>query len=246
VARPDEVVDTALGGLFYLLNVALRLGLYGDFTSPEEPGIALDVWDFMTLLGAPLLGEPLPADPVWGLLARLARRRDSRHPGHHFDPPAWRVPAEWLEPLPTTGPWAWSSARARLRLDHPGGFPVLDVARTPESARAQLDRECREAGLAPEVLVRRSLPRLPARPLRRWVVALARYLRARLASALGEPAEVAVELLLRHQARVFVTPVHVDVALSLQALPIEIRLAGLDRDPGWIPAAGRIVAFHFD
>jgi hypothetical protein len=247
VPRPDEVVDTTLGGLFYLLNIALYLGLYGDFTSPKEPGIALDVWDFLVLLGKELLGRPHPADPVWGLLARLARRRGSQPPGRSFaPPPVWRVPAEWLEPIPATGAWAWSAASGRLRLDHPGGFPVLDVARTHESARAQLDRECREAGLAPGVLVRRSVPRLPARPLRRWVVALARYLRARLASALGEPAEVAVELLLRHRARVFVTPVHVDIALSLEALPIEIRLAGLDRDPGWIPATGRIVAFHFD
>ena len=33
--------------------------------------------------------------------------------------------------------------------------------------------------------------------------------------------------------------------LSLAALPIAIRLAGLDRDPGWIPAAGHAVAFRF-
>jgi len=35
------------------------------------------------------------------------------------------------------------------------------------------------------------------------------------------------------------------VRLSLTELPLEIRLAGLDRDPGWIPAAGRFLAFHF-
>ena len=39
---------------------------------------------------------------------------------------------------------------------------------------------------------------------------------------------------------------HVDVYYSLQTYPTEIRLAGLDRDPGWIPAAGRYVAYHFD
>ena len=32
---------------------------------------------------------------------------------------------------------------------------------------------------------------------------------------------------------------------GLRELPIEVRLSGLDRDPGWVPAAGRFVAFHF-
>ena len=36
-----------------------------------------------------------------------------------------------------------------------------------------------------------------------------------------------------------------DLTLSLADLPIELRLAGLDRDPGWVPAAGRYIAFHF-
>jgi hypothetical protein len=44
---------------------------------------------------------------------------------------------------------------------------------------------------------------------------------------------------------VHISPSHVDVVLSLAELPVEIRLAGLDRDPGWIPAAGRYLAFHF-
>jgi hypothetical protein len=46
--------------------------------------------------------------------------------------------------------------------------------------------------------------------------------------------------------RVTTTPAHLDVHFSLAAHPIDIRMAGLDRDPGWIPAAGRHVAFHFD
>jgi hypothetical protein len=28
-------------------------------------------------------------------------------------------------------------------------------------------------------------------------------------------------------------------------LPLQIRFAGLDRDPGWVPAAGRFITFHF-
>src|SRR3712207_7928989 len=47
-------------------------------------------------------------------------------------------------------------------------------------------------------------------------------------------------------ARVVVTASHVDVHFRLSGLPIEIRLSGLDRDPGWVPAAGRFVAFHYE
>ena len=45
--------------------------------------------------------------------------------------------------------------------------------------------------------------------------------------------------------RVVVTATHVDVLLSLQHVDLTARLAGLDRDPGWVPALGRIVLFHF-
>jgi hypothetical protein len=70
---------------------------------------------------------------------------------------------------------------------------------------------------------------------------------ARLALALGEersadiPARVCF-----HQAEIVVTAVHVHVHLALSDLPLAIRIAGLDRDPGWIPAAGRAIAFHFE
>ena len=72
------------------------------------------------------------------------------------------------------------------------------------------------------------------------------YVRARLQRALGlADADELGAPLCAHQARVYVTATHLDVALALEALPIAIRLAGLDRDPGWVPAAGRYIAFHF-
>jgi hypothetical protein len=72
------------------------------------------------------------------------------------------------------------------------------------------------------------------------------YVRARLVRALGleSPAESGQLLCARH-ARVFVTAARLDVYLALAELPIAVRLAGLDRDPGWVPAAGRFLAFHF-
>jgi hypothetical protein len=52
--------------------------------------------------------------------------------------------------------------------------------------------------------------------------------------------------LLRWPGRVVLSPTRLDVSFDLATHPLAIRAAGLDRDPGWIPAAGRSVAFHFE
>jgi hypothetical protein len=44
---------------------------------------------------------------------------------------------------------------------------------------------------------------------------------------------------------VLVTGTHVDAVLRLQDIDLAVRVAGLDRDPGWAPQLGRIVLFHF-
>jgi hypothetical protein len=52
--------------------------------------------------------------------------------------------------------------------------------------------------------------------------------------------------LIRRRGRITRTPGHLDVSFPLERHPIEIRAARLDRNPGWIPAAGVHVGFHFD
>jgi hypothetical protein len=81
----------------------------------------------------------------------------------------------------------------------------------------------------------------------RWLDWISSYVRARLLIALGQTnEEETTRLLCEQRAKVFVTPTHLDVVFSLQDLPIEIRLSGLDRNPGWIPFAGKFVAFHYE
>jgi hypothetical protein len=182
-------IETDFGGLFYLVNLGLFIGLYGDFTTPRQPGIALPLWDFVALLGRELVGATLEGDPAWPLLAELAGRPSDQPPGKDFDPP------DSLKPFPETAP-----------------MPPEDLS----------PREC-------------------------WLFRLYAQARARLALALGldDPAELP-RVLCKHHARVFVTATRVDVVLSLDELPIAVRIAGLDRDPGWVPAAARTVAFHFE
>lgn len=47
-------------------------------------------------------------------------------------------------------------------------------------------------------------------------------------------------------AKVFVSTSHVDVVFPSDAANVAVRRAGLDRDPGWSPELGRVIAFHFE
>jgi len=184
LAEPFEgiEIETKFGGVFYLINLAIYLGFYGDFSTPAEPGIDLPIWDFLALTGNDLLGGALRDDPVWTLLATLSGRTGGEEPGQNFDPPV-------------------------------------------EKLGAALDRKSR---------------------LQTWLSQVMDQVRARLWLDLAlEPSADPGILLLRHQARVQTTATHLDVFLSLNELPVPIRIARLDRDPGWVPAAGRHIAFHF-
>lgn len=245
-------IETRFGGLFFLVNLALFLELYADFTAPAGTGVPLDLWDFVALVGRQLAGGRVRADPVWSLLARLAWRDEGVEPGEGFEPAdEWRVPAAWLKAFPPGDGWLWSDAGGRLRVSHPAGFLVIDVPRAAGDARRQLAREVRPyRDLAHGIRLRRDTKVCRARartPRGLWLERLTGYARARLARALGVgSARRLARLLCDRHARVFVSAARVDVVMRLAELPVEIRFAGLDRDPGWVPAAGRYVAFHFE
>ncbi|SRR5712691_67184 len=82
---------------------------------------------------------------------------------------------------------------------------------------------------------------------KRWLARMLPYLRHRLEQALdlADSADVA-KALLHRPAQVYPTPTRLDVQFALADLPVEVRFSGLDRDPGWVPAAGRDIRFHFD
>jgi len=233
--------DTGLGGLFYLINLALYLDLYGD-----EQNLPLPVWDFVTLVGRALLGEPPPPDPVWPLLAELSGRAESDPPGAGFLPSDdWRLRPGWLAALPGA-PLERARAQGRWRVVHPDGFLVLDLPETADvgdALRAYPGVEVTDAETPPAG--DRAVS--PAESgLERWLARLVPYVRARLRRALDATDVELPELLLTHEAHVHASETHLDVVLSLEKLPLAIRFAGLDRDPGWVAAAGRFVAFHFE
>jgi hypothetical protein len=243
-------VQTKFGGLFYLINLGLFLNLYGDFTTPLSPGLALSIWDFLALLGRRLCGDRVREDAVWALLAGLAGRREDEPPGHDFFPAdEWRLPPDWLAPFAGRRVWEWAAGGGRLRVRHPAGFLVLDVPlRADEGRGRQLADELRAYGGRFNFTLRRAKSEIVAGveggALERWLERLTPYVNTRLRGALGRGE--AARLVCEHEARVVVTETRLDVTFALARLPFEVRLSGLDRDPGWVPAAGRRVAFHYE
>ena len=249
-------IETQFGGIFYLLNVALALGLYGDFTQPRTPGIALSPWDWLALIGRAWFGRAFQRDAVWELLVKLSGRLIEQPPGRDFVPPdSWSVPPDWLLPWDKADRLRVFATRDRLQVWHEGGFVIIDIPRAIGLApRAQARTSCdqyeqlREARLVSVRALPSTLPNCYSRrrSLERWMQWLLLYLHARLRRALGDhtPSTLA-NLVCRHRARIDCSLTAVDVYLSLADLPLPVRIAGLDRDPGWIPAAGRTLAFHF-
>lgn len=258
----EASAETQYGGVLYLINLALSLGLYGDFSTPAEPGIELDIWDFVALVGRELAGEEIESDPLWPLLALLAGRENDGALGAGFTPEdEWRMPPDWLEPF-SDGSLSCTTRDGRLLVFHSDGFLVIDVPLRMNGAPTQLHRELKafhdfKFPVAPlpageDPFSEKGFKSLYSKPngsfaIKVWLSRLMPYVRARLRKALGlADTEDPSAVVCRHSARVLVTPTHVDVFLTLAELPIELRRAGLDRNPGWVPAAGRFIEIHFE
>ncbi len=231
--QDEEWVETQLGGVFYLVNLGLFLNLYGDFTTPEEPGIQLNIWDFVALLGRELIGAEIENDPVWLLLGRLAQREEDDLLGSDFDPEA--VSSFKFQVSSLESGEAVSSFKFQVSSLESGEADERPAATDVTATEGNFELETRNLKLE-------TTPALAA-----WIDQLMPHVRARLRRAFGlNEADDPGPLVCRHQAQVCLTPTHLDVFFALVELPIEIRLSGLDRNPGWVPAAGRFIAFHYE
>lgn len=260
-----QSIESQFAGIFYLLNVALSLGLYGDFTQPRHPGIALSPWDWLALIGRSWLGKAFEQDPVWRLLAELAGRSATQEPGGDFvAPDLWIVPDDWLKPwvkVHSLQPanvmhLKVSETRKRLQIWHDAGFMVMDMPRIhnlpPLTQASQAFAKSTVLSAATLVHIKKKphafRPAIAAAnpALKRWLQWTLLYLNARLIRALNDDSTHSVaHRVCCHAAKIYSTSTGLDVHFSLATLPIELRIAGLDRDPGWIPSAGRSISFHF-
>lgn len=67
-----------------------------------------------------------------------------------------------------------------------------------------------------------------------------------LAAQWLSPEELWHPSLIRAPAEFSYTPGHLDLYLDNSQVRLELRLAGLDFNPGWLPWLGTVVTFHFD
>ena len=243
---------SAYAGVWFLCNAFVAMGLYGDFSRPRDRLLALAPSRLLDRLALGWFGRAYGDDPLHRALLRDAT-----------DPPLprrWQVRPEWLEAFDDAQRPGGGGQRRRPTLWHPAGFPLAASRRAP--AMAQAAAAARRVGYQPErgragagrPSRRGSHPRgggatgerarrLPSRPEERWLACLALYLEARIQRATGDPALGLSSLAIPGQCRI--SPERVDVDMALEELPLPLRLAGLDRDPGWLPAEGRAIAFHF-
>jgi hypothetical protein len=222
----DAEFDSAFGGLLFLINAFVALGLYPDFTEPL--GRRLDpspLW-LVDRIGRWRFGARYRRDPLAGWIAGNAARGCL--------PRQWRAKEEWLAGFGAAPSRRLFVGRARTTLWHPAGFPLLDGP-TPGLARL-----ARRLGPRMRVGAGRPRSRLPSRGPDRWVACLALYLEARL-QLCGAGLS-----LLELPARVRVRDLDLHAGFRLDVHPIALRMAGLDRDPGWQPAEGRSIAFGFE
>ena len=243
----DVVIRSRYGGVFYLLNLGLYLGLYRDFSASSGEEIDLNIWDFVALLSYEFLGEDFKEDAAWNMLAQLAGRGDEKDFGHDFSAPdEWRVSPEWLKTFPTNKKWFWSKSEDRLIVRHSENFCVIDVP--SDGSENQLENELKiyseYFSEIEEVTAEEYLPKLNA--AQRWLKYLFEFAECRLLQALNlESRNDLNKVLFEKDATVAVSATHFEATFSLAELPLEVRFSGLDRNPGWIPAAGKYVEFHF-
>ena len=242
----EDSFQTRFGGVFYLLNLGLFLGLYRDFTESLEAEIDLNIWDFVALLALEFLGERIKRDEIWNFLIRVSGRENGHDFGREFNRfQDWRMPTAWLETFPKDREWLWAKQRKRLVIRHAAGFNVVDVSLGGDAEkRLKIESKIYDRYFAKiEGAKRAGFPQIkPKSRLKN----LTEFLEKRLFQALNvETREELNAVLFERQATVSVSTTHLEVTFGLADLPIEIRLAGIDRDPGWIPAAGKYVYFHF-
>lgn len=77
-----------------------------------------------------------------------------------------------------------------------------------------------------------------------WLATTLAQVHGYLAERLEQPDAISDYLLA--PATLYLTRTHVDLVFSLDQIRLDVRMAGLDQDPGWVPELARAIAFHYE
>ena len=270
-----ECFETALGGVLYLVTALGALEAGKAFDPRWQPAGLLGPWGVLDLVARALLGDAFEEhadDPLWRALAELrgeveppavaAVRSPRGSPLAAWDAlPAYRAPRSWSMTLESGDlDFRWAASRRRLWLWSRAGYLVASVPRRGRRPGGQAAEEAAAFLERADAVLRRGrladVPLAPTGAIARhdptqavgWAAAVAPALRRRLLLAVGGRTRATdpVLRLLRLRARLYLTSSHVDLVADLGQVWMPARLAGLDRDPGWLPDYGRVVLFHFE
>ncbi len=258
----EHGVATRLGGVLYLINLIRHLDLPDSFEADWKLASRLGPWGLLEVLGRILLGlssgDELAGDPIWAALAEIDGRRPGRLPGAGVVAcDSFRLPLPWFEGVVESTEFSWAASRDRLWLWAGDGVLLATCPRRELAPSGQARAELNPyiAGLESFTPRRRRLAAVPLGMvdalisagldphLGNWLAWAVPSIRRRLELACGESS---VEALLRCPGRLYVTGSHVDLVIDLSRVSLAARVAGLDRDPGWLPAFGRVVKFHYE
>lgn len=259
-----EPVPTELGGVLFLVNLLLALKLPESLESEFGVG-PVSGWDLLELLARSLLGERAAAlanDGVWSVLGQLAGRSPDVPLAAEFQPQqCYRIPPSWLGAIGPKAPQVFGvrSRANHLQLWHQQGFALADCLINNALSRQSIEEECSlhcGIGVHPQLASWRKIARhalvgcrnfqADRVALRRFMAFLLPYVRWRLCLALGiSNAHALPETLLLRRGRLYVTRTHVDLVMHLNQATPEVRMSGLDADPGWVPSLGRVIKFSF-
>ena len=213
----DLRFDTDFAGVLFLLNSFIALDLYPDFTRPLGSRLAPSPSWLLGQVGRRLLGPAFGRDSLYSWLTNNAQ------PGRL--PDVWQIAEDW-EP-----------DRARSRRYRSGELAVDWDRRGFFAGIHRIGRRGASRVPAPRHIARLLPHRAAMNAV--WLSGFVEYLRYRL-----NQADVGLSDL-RLRGTIALVEGDLTALIALADLPIAVRMAGLDRDPGWLPAEGRVLRFEF-
>lgn len=253
-------VPTEWGGVLFLINLLDHLNVPGCFGPNWSLDERIGPWALLELTGCALFESAPTADALWAELAKLDGREVHELPGGADSSdvqPDYRVPADWVADAMPETEILWQVDDGRLSIWYRDEYVVFDGTADEQHPLTQVAVHLSRLKL-PTAALRHAGDESPPQPARhqgwmqhlapalsRWLSLVVPYLRHRLRLATGDSA-TDIKALLRCPGRLYVDRTHVDLVAGLDAINLTVRRAGLDRDPGWQPRYGRVIAFHFE
>jgi hypothetical protein len=211
----------------------------------------------------------LLSDPIWTVLRNLDGRNASDPPCREFVcPPECRLPLAWVKSRcpDTEEPLTFSRRGQRLLVWHSLGFPLLDSS-VAELSDQRFSLQTLHQLAGPDLsvygfskskkIIRHAVSRLscplpeevrPRADLCRFLGFFSPFfLWALLDSVTGGSRKECGSLreMLYRPGYLYVNSTHVDLVMDLKSVTLDVRMAGLDANPGWVPELGRVITFHY-